>query len=199
MHPTFVAKLQPREIVDERGNVKLVVDRNATGNIVAYNAPAWSNNDLAISSSAASEPVRTASVPTPRPSPQAQTTATAEPSFADKIGNFFRTGSTNPPPAPAQVAAVEAPKPAQKRESVKSRVQRMVGLRGSSNPQTSAEPAASRPAQAAAPRSEQPNVKTAEGPAAPPAQSGWQSNGLMNGAQPAPSSNNFDSRWSAFR
>ena len=38
MHPTFVAKLQPREIVDERGNIKLVVDRSNQGSIVAYNA-----------------------------------------------------------------------------------------------------------------------------------------------------------------
>jgi murein L,D-transpeptidase YafK len=194
MHPTFVAKLQPREMVDERGNVKLVVDRNATGNIVAYNAPAWSNNDLANSSPAAAEPVRTASVPMPRAAPQAQTGASpaAEPSFAEKIGNFFRTGSTTPPPAPSQVAAVEAPKPAPKRESVKSRVQRMVGLRGSSTPQTET-PA---PSQASAPRGAGPQVKTAEAPAAPaPSQPG----GMMNGAQPAPSSNNFDSRWSAFR
>jgi hypothetical protein len=71
----------------------------------------------------------------------------------------------------------------------------MVGLRGSSTPQTET-PA---PSQTSAPRSAGPQVKTAEAPAASPAQSGWQSNGLMNGAQPAPSSNNFDSRWSAFR
>jgi murein L,D-transpeptidase YafK len=197
MHPTFVAKLQPREIVDERGNVKLVVDRNPTGNIVAYNAPTWSNNDFANSSPAAAEPVRTASVPAPRPAPQAQTgsPAAAEPSFVDKIGNFFRTGSTTPQPAPSQVAAVEAPKPAPKRESVKSRVQRMVGLRGSSTPQNETPS----PSQTSAPRSAGSQVKTAEAPAASPTQSGWQSNGLMNGAQPAPSSNNFDSRWSGFR
>ena len=39
MHPTFVAKLQPREVVDERGNVKLVVDRSSQGSIVAYSSP----------------------------------------------------------------------------------------------------------------------------------------------------------------
>ena len=197
MHPTFVAKLQPREVVDERGNVKLVVDRTSTGNIVAYNAPTWSNNDFA-TAPAAAEPVRTASVPTPRAAPQLQSGehAASEPSFADKIGNFLRTGSTKPQPAPAQVAAVETPRPAPKREreSVKSRVQKLVGLRGSSNPA----PAAA-PEQSASPRAEPSGVKTAQAPAAPPAQSAWQSNGLMNGAQPAPPSSSFDSRWSAFR
>lgn len=27
MHPTWVEKLRPREIVDERGNLKLIVDK----------------------------------------------------------------------------------------------------------------------------------------------------------------------------
>jgi murein L,D-transpeptidase YafK len=204
MHPTFVAKLQPREVVDERGNVKLVVDRNATGSVVAYSAPTWSNNDFANSSPAAAEPVRTASVPLPRAAPQAQTGArpAAEPSFAEKVGNFFRFGTTKPEPVPTQVAAAEAPKPAPKRESVRSRVSKMVGLRGSSTPKTAAETAA--PKQAGTTRTEPASMKTAAAPAAPaapaPSQpSSTQPTGMMNGAQPVPSSSNFDSRWSAFR
>jgi hypothetical protein len=192
MHPTFVAKLQPREIVDERGNVKLVVDRNATGSVAAYNAPTWNNNEFA-NSPAAAEPVRTASVPLPRATPQAVAAErpAAEPSFAEKVGNFFRTGSTKPEPAPTQVAVAEAPKPAPKRESVKSRVSKMVGLRGSSGPATQS-PA---PSQAATGGDAQ-NMKTAQAPASPaPAQA----QPTMSGAQPAPSSTNFDSRWSAFR
>ena len=196
MHPTFVAKLQPREVVDERGNVKLVVDRSNQGSIVAYSSPQPAETDIT-SSARAAEPVRTASVPLPRTAPQALTAErpAAEPSFAEKVGNFFRTGSTKPEPAPTQVAAVETPKPAPKRESIKSRVSKMVGLRGSSAPQAATEAPA--PNQAAATsRSGAPKVKTAEAPAAPaPSQSG----GMMNGAQPAPSSTNFDSRWSAFR
>jgi murein L,D-transpeptidase YafK len=195
MHPTFVAKLQPREVVDERGNVKLVVDRSATANVVAYSSPASSEADIT-SSARAAEPVRTADVPLPRTAPQAQTGVrpAAEPSFAEKVGNFFRYGTTTPEPAPAQVAAAEAPKP--KREGIKSRVSKMVGLRGSSTPQTAAETPA--PKQAATTSTAAPKVKTAEAPAAPaaPAQ---QPSGTMNGAQPAPPSNNFDSRWSAFR
>jgi murein L,D-transpeptidase YafK len=200
MHPTFVAKLQPREVVDERGNVKLVVDRSATGNVVAYSAPTWSNNDFANSTPAA-DPVRTASVPLPRAAPQAQTGVrpAAEPSFAEKVGNFFRYGTTKPESAPTQVAAAEAPRPEPKRESIKSRVSKMVGLRGS-NSQTSADTPA--PKQAATPRTETPNVRTAAAPAAPataPTPAPAQPSGMMSGAQPAPSSSSFDSRWSAFR
>jgi murein L,D-transpeptidase YafK len=191
MHPTFVAKLQPREIVDERGNVKLVVDRNAVGSLAVANAPTWSNNEFANSPSAA-EPVRTASVPMPRTAPQALAAErpAAEPSFADKLGNFFRTGSTKPEPAPAQVAVAEEPKPAPKRESVKQRVSKMVGLRGSTAP------AAPAPSQAAS-RDDAAKVKTAQAPEPNPAPA--PSGAVMNGAQPAPASNNFDSRWSAFR
>ncbi|WP_414710062.1 L,D-transpeptidase family protein [Pseudorhodoplanes sp.] len=199
MHPTFVAKLQPREVVDERGNVKLVVDRNPSPSIIASSAPAWSNNDILTSSPAVSEePVRTASVPLPRAAPQAQTSVrpAAEPSFAEKVGNFFRHGTTTPEPAPTQVAAVEAPKPAPApKPSIKQRVQNMVGLRGSSSPQ----PAADASKQAAAPQPAAAKVKTAEAPANPPAAAPAQSGGFISGAQPAPSSNSFDSRWSAFR
>ncbi len=196
MHPTFVAKLQPREVVDERGNVKLVVDRNAASSLVAYNAPV--SNDADITSSArAAEPVRAADVPLPRTAPQAQTGARpgAEPSFTEKLGNLFRHGTTNPTP-PTQVATAEAP-PAPKREGIKSRVSKMVGLRGSSNPQAATETPA--PRQAAATSAPAPKVKTAEAPANSPAPAPSQPNGMMSGAQPAPSSNNFDSRWSAFR
>ena len=121
----------------------------------------------------------------------------AEPSFTEKLGNFFRSGSTKPDPAPVQAAAAAPQPPAPKRESIKSRVSKMVGLRGSSTPQTTAEAPA--PNQAATARSSAPKVKTAEAPVAPPAPAPSQSGGMMSGAQPAPSSSNFDSRWSAFR
>jgi hypothetical protein len=93
---------------------------------------------------------------------------------------------------------VETPKPAPKRESVKSRVQKMVGLRGSNAPEATSDTSSSKPV--ARTPAETPKVKTAEAPAAPPpAAAPAQPNGVMTGAQPAPSSNNFDSRWSAFR
>jgi murein L,D-transpeptidase YafK len=203
MHPTFVAKLQPREIVDERGNVKQIVDRSSQGSIIAFSSP--QSNDADITSSArATEAVRTANVPLPRSAPQAKIgeRPASEPSFAEKIGNFFRYGTTSPEPAPTQVAAAQAPRPAPKRESIKSRVSKMVGLRGSSDQQqpasdtpAAAKPAAPTPARAAG--TQAPPVKTAEAPPASPAPS--QPGGMINGAQPAPASSSFDSRWSAFR
>ncbi|MGE3989578.1 L,D-transpeptidase family protein [Pseudorhodoplanes sp.] len=205
MHPTFVAKLQPREMVDERGNVKLVVDRNSQGSIVAYSSPQASDNDIT-SSARAPEPVRMANVPLPRTAPLAKPDArpASEPSFAEKVGNFFRFGTTNPEPVQTQVAAVEAPRPAPKRESVRSRVSRMVGLRGSSEqPQPSGPQADVKPAAPARATNNTSNVKTAEVPPAPaPAASApapLPSRAFVSGAQPAPSSSNFDSRWSAFR
>lgn len=198
MHPTFVAKLQPREVVDERGNVKLVVDRNAQSSMIAFNSPQSSDADIT-SSARAPEVVRMANVPLPRSAPQAKTgeRPASEPSFAEKIGNFFRYGTANPEPAPTQVAAAETPKPAPKRESIKSRVSKMVGLRGSSNQQQAAtQTSSSAPAPARA-ASEASKVKTAEAPPAAPAPT--QPGGLINGAQPAPASSSFDSRWSAFR
>jgi murein L,D-transpeptidase YafK len=210
MHPTFVAKLQPREIVDERGNVKLVVDRNPSANVVAYSAPSWSNDVATASPAPAAEPIRTASVSS---TPQAETTSTrysssSEPGFFQKIGNFFRSGSSNSQPAPAQVAATEASKPAAKRDNGRDNAKtakssRVVGLRGSNTPQQ--DQAENSTARQAATQRSQPQtsqVQTAEAPATRPsssASSSWQSNGLMNGAQPAPSSNSFDSRWSGFR
>jgi murein L,D-transpeptidase YafK len=202
MHPTFVAKLQPREVIDERGNAKLVVDRDSAGKIAASSAPAWSNNDFLNPSSSQEEPVRTASVPAPRSAPQAQTSnrPTGELSFAEKVGNFFRHGTTNPEPAPAQVAAAEAPKPAPKREGVKSRVQKMVGLRGSNAPEANSEASSSKPPAATRATQDAPKVKTAEAPAAAaPAAAPAQPSGMMSGSQPAPATNSFDSRWNAFR
>jgi hypothetical protein len=75
----------------------------------------------------------------------------------------------------------------------------MVGLRGSSDQQQAANEPAAKPAAPAPTRaaSDASKVKTAEAPPAAPASS--QAGSLINGAQPAPASSSFDSRWSAFR
>ena len=70
----------------------------------------------------------------------------------------------------------------------------MVGLRGSSGP------AAPTPAPSqAATNGDAAKVKTAQAPAANPAPAAAQWSNTIGGAQPAPSSTNFDNRWSAFR
>jgi hypothetical protein len=92
------------------------------------------------------------------------------------------------------MAVAETPRPAPKRESVKQRVSNMVGLRGSTAP------AAPTPAPSQAASSvDAAKVKTAQAPAASPAPAPAQWGNTISGAQPAPSSTNFDNRWSAFR
>ena len=110
-------------------------------------------------------------------------------------------GSSSSSQQQQQVASAEpVAKPAPKKDGIKAKVSRMIGLRGSEEkPQTA-------DAQAAPSRSPAPKVKTAAAsgdaqPAAPaaPAQAPAANGNAMNGSAPIPSSSNFDSRWSAFR
>jgi murein L,D-transpeptidase YafK len=202
MHPTFIAKLQPREIVDERGNVKLVVDPNAPGPIAsAYSvASTTPERDSDVVSSA---PIQVADVPLPRNAPQAKQGARPEePSFAQRLSNFFRTGSTDKSEQ-SRVAAVQpAPEPQAKPAAKPGLMSRITGLRGS-NANAAPTP---RPAQAAAvaakpaaqPQAADPKVQTAAaGQGAQPAAA--PTGTVINGAQPIPATSNFDSRWGAFR
>jgi murein L,D-transpeptidase YafK len=198
MHPSFVEKLRPQQIVDERGNIKLVVDKSNPSPIVAYSAAAQPEAELTTSVVAASAPA--ANAPLPRSAPQAKVgqRPAEEPSFGERLAAFFRGGS-KPAEAQEQVASAEpAPKP--KREGVKAKVSRMIGLRGSDEKPQSAD------AQAPAARSAAPKVKTASASgdaqpaAAAPAPAAPANGGnVMSGSAPIPQSTSFDSRWSAFR
>ncbi len=214
MHPTFIAKLRPQEIVDERGNTKLVVDRNNPGpGLVAFTAP-QSDSDVTSSTPAAAAPVQMADVPTPRSAPQAKVGArpAAEPTFAEKLGNFFRGGSREPEATPTRVASAQPNVPtstastnaAPQRETMRSRVSRAIGLRGSSEKQAEV-PTRAAPATAA---SRAPSVKTAAVPATnaapapqavPAAARAPSTNTVMSGSQPIPQTSNFESRFGAFR
>ncbi len=211
MHPTFIAKLQPREIVDERGNTKLVVDPSAPGPIAsAYSVAAVTERESDMASSA--QPVQVADVPLPRTAPQAkQGVRPEEPSFAQRLGNLFRVTPSNNSEqsrvAAVQPASVPEPRPAAQPNTPP----RVVGLR-SSAPADARMPK-SRPAQTAQPAAVQPSsddsrVQTATAGASsapiPPAASAAatvpsSTGSVMSGAQPIPSSNSFDSRWGAFR
>jgi hypothetical protein len=198
MHPSFVEKLRPQQIVDERGNIKLVVDKSNPSPIVAYSAAAQPEAELTTSVVAASAPA--ANAPLPRSAPQAKVgqRPAEEPSFGERLAAFFRGGS-KPAEAQEQVASAEpAPKP--KREGVKAKVSRMIGLRGSDEKPQSAD------AQAPVARSAAPKVKTASASgdaqpaAAAPAPAAPANGGnVMSGSAPIPQSTSFDSRWSAFR
>ncbi len=212
MHPSFIAKLRPQEIIDERGNAKLVVDPNNPGpGVVAFNAP-QNDSDVTSSTATTSAPVQTADVPMPRSAPQAKTGTrpAAEPTFAEKIGNFFRGGSREPEAAPTRVASAQptvptttaSTNPAPQRETIRSRVSRAIGLRGSSEKQAEVPTRATTTARTP---SETPRVKTAAAPAseapapaAAPAASQPASN-VMAGSQPIPQTSNFESRFGAFR
>jgi hypothetical protein len=193
MHPSFVEKLRPQQIVDDRGNIKLVVDKNNPSPVVAYSAAAAPEAEVTTAAVAVD-------VPTPRSAPQTKLgqRPAEEPSFGDRLAAFFRGGSSKPAEPQEQVASIQpAPKP--KREGVKAKVSRMIGLRGSEEkPQADA--------QATAPRSAAPKVKTASAsgeaqPAAPApaAPAAAPASNAMSGSAPIPQSSNFDSRWSAFR
>jgi murein L,D-transpeptidase YafK len=188
MHPTFVAKLRPQEIVDERGNVKLVVDKNNPSPMIAYSAPAQ-QPEAELTTAA----VTSANVPSPRgaPQPKVGTRPVEEPSFADRLANFFRGGSSTPQPQEQVASAEPVAKP--KRDGVKAKVSRMIGLRGSEERPQSAEAPAKPKVKTASASGDVPAAAAPAPAPAPAAPSGF-------GAAPvAPSSSNFDSRWSAFR
>lgn len=207
MHPVFVEKLRPQQIVDERGNIKLVVDKNNPAPIVAYSAAAQPEAEITTAAVAMSAPATgaaAANVPTPRNAPQAKVgqRPAEEPSFSDRLANFFRGASSSSSQPQAQVASAEAePAPKPKREGVKAKVTRLInGMRGTENkPQTAEVPA---------PRAGAAKVKTASAGEAPavaapveaaPAPAAANGGNLMKGSQPIPQSSNFDSRFSAFR
>lgn len=209
MHPTFVAKLQPREIIDERGNVKLVVDPNAPGPIASsYSVASAASRETDMTAS--TQPIQVADVPLPRNAPQPKQAARPEePTFAQRLGSLFGITSSNkteqPRVAEMQPASEPQPKPAAK-PSLASRAMGAMGLRGSeaTPPETSAPKP--RPVQTAKPGAIQPQaaepaVRTAAASeaSAPAAQPVAPNNNTMTGAQPIPQSSSFDSRWSAFR
>jgi murein L,D-transpeptidase YafK len=204
MHPTFIAKLQPREVIDERGNVKLVVDPNAPGPIAtAYSVASATERDSDMTAS--TQPIQVADVPLPRNAPQPkQGVRPEEPSFAQRLGSLFGMGSSNRSEQPRVAAVQPVPEPQPKPAAKPSMVQRVMGLRGSEAAAPAEAPAPKpRPATQTAkpgaiqPQSDESRVKTAAAGDAPaPATTGW----VMNGAAPIPSSSSsFDSRWSAFR
>lgn len=210
MHPKFVAALRPTEVVDEKGKIRLVVDPNVKGpgTISASDTSyASASDDRAQPVIETTATIAAADVPVPRAAPQPKVgSKPEEPSFGEKLANFFRPAPKEQPVA--QVASVEQPKPAPKpsiltrittpraptapaapaeassqdtpkKESLTTRVARTVGLRGSDTSSDAAKPV---PAQSAQPS----------------ATSAWPAQ-----AQAAPAttaaSPNFESRWGAFR
>lgn len=206
MHPTFVAKLQPREVIDERGNVKLVVDGNPAPGAIAY-GPAQPADTPIYTTAAAAESIQVADVPLPRSAPlPKQGARPEEPSFMQRLGSLFRVPSSDTS-AQSRVAAAQPaqqansqPRPAPRQTSAGQ----TIGLRGSETASEVAPAPRARPTAAGTPASKpgavQPqtdeSVKTADTATLPAAST---TGSVMRGAQPIPSTSSFESRWSAFR
>lgn len=205
MHPIFVAKLQPREIIDERGNVKLVVDSSAPGPVASsYSVASATERESDITAS--TQPIQVADVPIPRNAPQPkQGVRPEEPSFAQRLGSLFRIGFSDKSEQ-SRIAAVQSTPNSDPKPPKPGIMQRM-GLRGTASAAPAEAPTPkSRPTQTAKPGAIQPaandsTVKTTAASENPSTQAATlaSTNSLMSGAQPIPSASTFDSRWSAFR
>jgi murein L,D-transpeptidase YafK len=229
MHPTFVAALKPQEIVDEKGNIKLIVDKNPPPGVMAtaaYSPPVVEQNDNIASTAS----ITVADVPLPRNAPQPKVGARPEePSFADRLANFFKPGSTGKSSS-SRVAAVE---PAPQQQSQPQQPARQGGVMNrmfsntaranetkpaaDSTPKESVTSRISRklglrgsegeetaPTPKARPATAKPGAIEPRDPSVKTAAAGDgapapNNGGLLNGAQPIPQSSSFDSRWGAVR
>lgn len=178
MHPVFVAALKPKEVVDEKGKIRLVVENPPPGKLASVAYSPTVDDRIGETGTVSPQSVAFADVPLPRQAPQAKEGVAPEPSFADKLNSLFRTAAapaqpTPPPPAAApqpetkrtgslfsRAQAAPKPKPAEtatadapKKEPLTTRVSRAVGLRGSDKTptQTGAAATPAEPATAAAP------------------------------------------------
>jgi len=225
MHPKFVAALRPQEVVDDKGKIRLIVENPTPGKLASVAYSPTIDADLRSPAAIEPAPVVVADVPLPRTAPQAKEgVKPEEPSFAQKMENFFRPA---PKPAPdTRVATVEPaaqpPQPAKNNGSLFSRI---------TTPKPKPAAATTEETTAEAPKKEGVTAKVSrmiglrgadktEAPKDQPAsapgairqidpKTGQQSEpasattvttgNLMNGAQPIPQATNFDSRWTAFR
>jgi hypothetical protein len=206
MHPTFLAKLQPREVIDRNGNVKLVVDR-APAAIAYSQATAASSYDAAEVPQRTIEPAPTqvANAPMPRTPPRAKDgVKPEEPSFLDRLASLFRpTAPATPitrvasaaPPTPGSLfnpKTAETPLPA--KEGVAPKTSPKLGLRGSDGVEESSMPKA-KPRELATGAIRPTRLQDGEAEVKTAATSG----SLLTGAQPIVPTSSFDSRWGAFR
>jgi murein L,D-transpeptidase YafK len=228
MHPKFLAALKPTEVVDEKGKIRLVVENPQPGKLASVAYSPTVDQELRTPGAIEPEPVQVADVPLPRNAPQAKLgSKPEEPSFAQKLENFFRpapkpaaetrvataepTGqaeqqpknngslfSRMTTPRPKPAAAAEEPaSEAPKKEGMIARASRSIGLRGSEKKEAAKDQPDTQPAAPGAIR----QVDTSRtAPQNQPAPATTASTGsLMSGSQPIPQASSFDSRFSAFR
>ncbi|MES1156087.1 MAG: hypothetical protein ABUL48_06625, partial [Pseudorhodoplanes sp.] len=224
MNPVFVAALNSSANVgrDTQGDVAVIAPiKTPLGTIpTSVNPPR--QPDLQI---ATTEPAGTvvADVPLPRIAPRPKEgMRTEEPSFAEKLGSLFRPAEAKPAAEAPRVASSEptsqpepkksgslfsrsttgsAPRAAdhkaaetQPKEGITAKISRKLGLRGTETATTDETPKAAPAAQVNTTGSIWPQPKPVD-PAPKPAATASANGGLMAGAQPAPASSSFDSRF----
>jgi murein L,D-transpeptidase YafK len=199
MHPSFLAKYEPRLVTDDKGNVRQVAEKRvAIAYTPAYpDAGAYAPVGEARAEPVAAQPVRVAS---------------AQPNGREVTGSASSASATSKPQSGGVL------------DRMTSTVSNWFGLRGSETPAEPPKPAVVRTATAApaapartkaqgqpiaaAPKASVPAVQTPprqETAAAEPqsrgttAQASGPSASLMSGAQPIVPTNSFESRFSGFR
>jgi murein L,D-transpeptidase YafK len=204
MHPSFLAKYEPRLVTDDKGNVRQVAEKRTA---IAY-TPAYPDSEiyttagesrLELAKSAPAQPARVASA---QPSGREVTTGSAGTSsssatcnsqsgtvldrMTSTVSGWFGVRSSDTPAEPPKpaVRTANAATPAPARPKAPAQ-------------QTAATPKATAPAVQPAPKQEtataEPQTRTAEAQAPGPSAS------LMSGAQPIVPTNSFESRFGGFR
>jgi hypothetical protein len=202
MHPSFLAKYEPRLVTDDKGNVRQVVEKRTA---IAY-TPGYADAGIyAPVGEARAEPVTTQAA-------QSYRVASAQPNGREVTGSA------------SSASAASKPQSAGVLDRMTSTVSNWFGLRGSETPTEPSKPAAVRtataaPAAPARPKAQGQPIATVakasvpaiqtpprqETAAAEPQSSGTtaQASGpsasLMSGAQPIVPTNSFESRFGGLR
>ncbi len=215
MHPTFLAKLKPKEVREADGTVRYVVDANAAKSLGSYVNPPLETYG---------EPVTTAvaeAAPVPRAAPQPRTgTKTGAPAATGTYVMAAADARSAPPPAARPESGMfsnlfsssngrtRSGEPDSIVGRVSTSVTRLFGMDDDKKPAPQAAPppaprpaAKPQPAPSAKPKSE-PQAQAMQDPAqSNPAPARPAANAsLVNGATAAPvPSGSFDARWGAMR
>jgi murein L,D-transpeptidase YafK len=213
MHPTFLAKLNPQQIRDDKGNVRWLVDNPPPGTAVALTTRTYARDpandpgpNLANAAPAAAEqPAASGGIPMPRPVPgRAFAAAPSNAAPSNAVAFTASAGSGSAPAKPnmfnglfssgpaSSVAKVfgfggEEPKPAAKPVPQVARGPAKPVATAAAKPDTRKDTLQQAELRSSAPAASEPE------PAARPA------SGLITGAAPVVPTQSFENRWSGSR
>lgn len=228
MHPKFIAALKPQEVVDDKGKIRLIVENPTPGKLASVAYSPMVEADLRSPAAIEPQPVMVTDVPLPRTAPQGKEgVKPQEPSFAQKMENFFRPApksvaetrvATVEPAAPAAqqpknngslfsriTTPTPRPKPSAATEETIAEAPKKEGVTAKVSRMIGLRGADKDEASKEQPASAQAAAPGAIRQIDPNVRTAQQpatvttTGSLMNGAQPIPQTSNFDSRWTAFR